>query len=92
MDFKDLGEEEKNLIHDCQTAEEVLALLKEEGVELTDDQLECVAGGHETSWTGSAVCPRCGSTRTYQFTVNGSDKRYSMCYNCYYDEYLGRVV
>ena len=91
MEFSGLSEEKKDLIANCDTAEEVFDLLKQEGVELTDEQLESVAGGHETSWTGSAICPRCGSTHTYRFRVNGGDKLYSKCYNCYYNEYLGRV-
>lgn len=38
------------------TAEELIALVREEGVELTDEQLEAISGG----WTGSN-CPNCGS-------------------------------
>ena len=38
------------------TGEEILALAQEEGVELTEEQLEAISGG----WTGSN-CPNCGS-------------------------------
>ena len=43
----------------CKTPEELLALAKEEGIELTDEQLEDIAGG---GWGQERHCPRCKST------------------------------
>ncbi len=44
---------------------EILALAKEKGVELTDEQLEAIAGGN---WDvkGSATCPACGVEVEYE--------------------------
>ena len=48
MDLKNLTDEQKAKLQGCKTPEEVLALAKAEGVELTDEQLEEVSGGK--SW------------------------------------------
>ena len=54
MDFENLTEEQRQKARACRTTEEILALAKEEGVELTDEQLEGVAGG----WGGGEDnCP-----------------------------------
>ena len=43
--LKGLNEEQIAKIKACQNTEEMLAVAKEEGVELTDEQLEAVSGG-----------------------------------------------
>ena len=55
MDFENLTEEQRQKARACRTTEEILALAKEEGMELTDEQLEGVAGG----WGGGSEdnCP-----------------------------------
>ena len=55
MDFENLTEEQRQKARACRTTEEILALAKEEGMELTDEQLEGVAGG----WGGGGEdnCP-----------------------------------
>ena len=40
-----LSEEQIAKIKACHTQEELLAVAKEEGIELTDEQLEAVSGG-----------------------------------------------
>ena len=45
MEFDELSEDLKERAKACKTPEEVLALAKEEGIELADEQLEQVAGG-----------------------------------------------
>lgn len=45
MEFDKLTEEQEAKARACKTPEEVLALAKEEGYELSDDELEAVAGG-----------------------------------------------
>ena len=45
-----LTDEQKQKIEAVQTPEELLALAKEAGYELSPDQLEAVAGGDGSSW------------------------------------------
>ena len=45
MEFKDLTPEQQEKARACKTAEELLALAKAEGYELTDEELEAVSGG-----------------------------------------------
>ena len=47
MNYRDLTAQQQEQLKGCTTAEELLALAKSEGVELTDDQLEQVAGGFD---------------------------------------------
>ncbi|MBQ9042517.1 MAG: Nif11-like leader peptide family natural product precursor [Eggerthellaceae bacterium] len=56
MEFKDLTEEQKARLANCKTLEDVLGLAQEYGYELTDDELEGVAGGGDcpNNW---ADCP-----------------------------------
>ena len=58
------------------TAEELVNLAQDEGVELTDEQLEAVSGG----WTGK-TCPNCGSDNV-TLANNVVDYR---CYDCGYE-------
>ena len=50
MNFENLAPEFKEKALACKTPEELLALAKEEGYELTDEELEGIAGGLECSW------------------------------------------
>ena len=45
MEFKDLTPEQQEKAKACKTAEDILALVREEGLELTDDELAAVSGG-----------------------------------------------
>ena len=45
MNFENLTEEQKKKAQACKTPEEMLALAREEGYELSDEQLEAVSGG-----------------------------------------------
>ena len=61
--LKWLSEEQIAKIHECKTADEILALAKEEGVELTEEQLEAISGG---GLCKSNKCPNCGSKNMKQ--------------------------
>lgn len=54
MGFENLKDPElQEKLKGCATAEELLALAKEEGIELTDEQVERVCGGVEWyEWEG----------------------------------------
>ena len=63
MDFEDLSPELQSKVRACKTPEEILALAKEEGYELTDEALEAIAGG--SNWNNcekyarpTKPCPR----------------------------------
>jgi len=47
MNIENLAPEMQEKAKACKTAEELLTLAKEEGYELTDDDLEAVAGGRK---------------------------------------------
>ena len=51
MNFEDLKNPElQEKLKACKTPEELIALAKEDGIELTDDQLEAISGGGK--WLG----------------------------------------
>ena len=45
MNYSELTDEQKAKASACKTPEELMALAKEEGYELTDEELEAVSGG-----------------------------------------------
>ena len=47
MNFDELSSELQEKVKACKTPEELLELAKEEGYELSDDELEAVSGGME---------------------------------------------
>ena len=60
--LKGLTEEQIAKVKACKTTEEILATAKEEGIELTEEQLEAVSGGCGT-YTGNEPCPKCGGKK-----------------------------
>ena len=59
--LKGLTDEQIAKVKACKKPDELLKLAKEEGIELTDEQLTAISGG--CSLTVSLVeCPYCGST------------------------------
>jgi len=76
MNYDDLTDEQKNKLVGCTTPEEILALAKDEGVELDDKDLEKVAGGID--WDDSMPCPFCGAKPTGIHGTNGA----RFCYKC----------
>ena len=79
--LKGLTEEQIAKVKACKNQEELLALAKEEGVELTDDQLEAVAGGGCSSDDGDVMeCPECHSTKNVKKIQLASDR--IKCYKC----------
>lgn len=51
MDFKDLTPEQMAKARACKSPTDVLALAKEEGYELSDEELSSISGGDWSCWT-----------------------------------------
>lgn len=75
--FKGLSKEQMAKLKDCNNVEELLALAKQEGVELTNDQLEAVNGGCGTT-TGYWGCPYCG----YRWGAESLGYPRRRCFGC----------
>ena len=76
--LKGLSKEQIAKIKECKNQEEMLALAKEEGIELTDEQLEAVNGG---SCYSVFDCPKCGEDIKY--SSRDSEDNYT-CPHCGY--------
>lgn len=76
--LKGLNEEQIAKLKECKSQEEILTIAKEEGIELTDEQLEAVSGG----WCFRGVCHSCGADvdQTRYIVVEGVKKVY--CPRC----------
>ena len=69
MSFNGLTQEQWDKLRECKTPEDILALTQAEGYELTDVELEKIAGygdgytSRGSLWSGpeyTAWCPHCG--------------------------------
>ena len=56
--LKGLSEEQIKKVEACKSSDEILALAKAEGVQLSDEQLEAVSGG---GCSTTVKCSECGS-------------------------------
>ena len=72
--FEGLSNEQIAKIKNCKSQEEILALAKEEGIELNNEQLEAVSGGNSClvkKIDENAIrCPKCGSTKVISLTTD----------------------
>ena len=58
MEFKSLTPEQQEKARACTTAEELVALAKSEGYELSDDELTAIAGGGSWVTCSDQACSR----------------------------------
>ncbi|MBO5529670.1 MAG: hypothetical protein J6A47_10240 [Bacilli bacterium] len=65
--LKGLSEEQIAKVKACKNQEEFLALAKQEGIELNDEQLEAVSGGVCTPTS----CPKCHSKNLGSYMYGG---------------------
>ena len=66
MNFEDLKNPElQDKLKSVKTADELIELAKEEGVELTDEQVERISGGG--LWNHPSSCPACGKGTIYHY-------------------------
>ena len=78
--LKGLSEEQVAKIKACKDNEEILALARQEGIELSDEQLEAVNGGCGTA----PRCPKCGG-RMRLVRISSNIDAYT-CEDCHYTE------
>ena len=73
MDIEDMKRPElQEKFRDVKSAGDILAIAAEEGIELTDDQLDGIAGGewYDSASSTSVECPWCGSTDVTHLGAN----------------------
>lgn len=76
--LKGLTEDQIAKIKECKTQEEVLKLAKEEGIELTNEQLEAVSGG----CFSAPKCPDCSSANVDFLGRDFSGDSHYICRQC----------
>ena len=84
--LKGLTNEQIAKVKACKNQEEMLAVAKEENIELSQEQLEAVNGGCGTGTStyirqGKCVCPYCHGTNVYLSFRGGEHVGYT-CYTC----------
>lgn len=76
--LKGLTQEQIAKLKECRSGEEALRLAKDQGVELTDEQLEAVSGGALCA----PACPNCGTKEhVYKGTEEPNLNKY-VCTKC----------
>jgi len=84
--LKGLTPEQIEKVNACKNTEEILAIAKEEGVELTEEQLEAVSGGgcSDDSDDGEVMeCPDCHSKDSVKkVRTAGSSGQTYKCNKC----------
>ena len=79
---EELSPELQEKVASCQTPDEVLAIAKEAGYTLTDDELDQVANGGGAWNNGtSSHCPKCGST-SHHTILTGTVNHQNVCNKC----------
>ena len=79
--LKGLTEEQIAKARTCNNTDEILALAKQEGLELTSEQLEAVNGGACSNTDNCPPCPSCGSTNVKLRQSSNALKKYK-CNDC----------
>ena len=83
MKHEDLTDEQCMKLEKCTTPEEILALAKDEGYELSSEELTEIAGG---SWNPVKEilpkCPACGSMGVSMFPLPGTGVVRCICGSC----------
>ena len=81
--LKGLNKEQIAKVKACRNQEELLALAKAEGVNLSEEQLAAVNGGSCFGSEESRKCPNCGSTNIKETHENGREAQARFdCLDC----------
>ena len=78
--LKGLTEEQIAKVKECKSLEEIVAIAKQEGIQLSDEQLQAVNGGGCNSAEKPTHCPRCNSTNIRMIT----NLQLSICAHTFY--------
>ena len=70
MRFNDLTDEQRAKAGACNTTEELLTFVRDEGIELSEKDLDRISGG--TAWNKTGGCPECGTDR-FWISEDGRD-------------------
>lgn len=73
MRFKDMTPEQHEKAKNCETAAERVAFLEENGIELTDEQLEGIAGG-EIADSSVNMCPAKNYKEQHKYVHTGQTR------------------
>jgi len=77
--LKGLSEDQIQKVKACKNKDELLKLAKEDGIELTDEQLSAVSGGGLCQSTPTFTCPECGSQDVKAVSLSGPARAYWSC-------------
>lgn len=83
MKFEELTVEQIERAKACQSGEELTQLASEIGVELSDAELDEIAGG--MSWSPKDAlpkCPQCKSQKVSEFPMPGTGSMRCVCQDC----------
>ena len=73
MDLNKLTDEQMERARACKTAEDLISLAQAEGLELTDEQLEAVAGGGTSAWDETTGCSDFGTAPCDLYGIGAGD-------------------
>ena len=84
MRFRDLRPDLQEKARECQTPEEIAELAREEGVELSDEEIDRISGGWGDSEDSGMRCPECGSANVTGKAVRAGDSNWEelTCLDC----------
>ena len=80
--LKGLNAEQISRVKACKNGEDLLKLAKEEGIELSDEQLEAVSGGFCDSSPKIYACPVCKSKAAVHVIQEAANYTRYECTNC----------
>ena len=85
MKFDKLTVEQERKFSEAKSIEEILEMVKAEGYELADDELEKISGGG--FWSEDCYCPKCGSHNVGVWKELDDGHCYDCDFEGFYDQF-----
>ena len=84
MNYEDLTPEQQEKARACKTSDELRGLALENGIELSDEQIDKISGGWKDgcSYSEPTECPICGGTDFYEIDKNTGYTKKTVCRKC----------